>query len=32
MRTEGFSKSQVSHFYAEIDERVRTFVVRPIEG
>jgi transposase-like protein len=28
----GLSKSQVSRLCAEIDERVRTFLERPIEG
>ena len=28
----GISKSQVSRLCAEIDERVRTFLERPIEG
>jgi Transposase, Mutator family len=28
----GISKSQVSRMCAEIDERVRTFLKRPIEG
>jgi transposase-like protein len=29
---EGISKSQVSRLCAEIDERVQTFLARPIEG
>lgn len=29
---EGISKSQVSQFYAEIDERVQRFLHHPIEG
>ena len=32
MGTEGISKSQVSRLCGEIDERVRTFLSRPIEG
>ena len=32
MGLEGISKSQVSRLCAEIDERVRTFLHRPIEG
>ena len=32
MGMEGVSKSQVSRLCAEIDERVRDFLVRPIEG
>src|SRR5439155_21984830 len=32
MGTEGISKSQVSRLGGEIDERVRTFLSRPIEG
>jgi transposase-like protein len=32
MGLEGVSKSQVSRFCAEIDERVRDFLGRPIEG
>jgi len=32
MGMEGISKSQVSRLCAEIDERVRTFLGRPIEG
>jgi transposase-like protein len=32
MGMEGISKSQVSRLCAEIDERVRTFLDRPIEG
>ena len=32
MGMEGISKSQVSRLCAEIDERVQTFLCRPIEG
>ena len=32
MGLEGISKSQVSRLCAEIDERVHTFLHRPIEG
>ena len=32
MGLEGISKSQVSRLCAEIDERVQTFLRRPIEG
>src|ERR1700741_1430702 len=32
MGMEGISKSQVSRLCAEIDERVQTFLTRPIEG
>ena len=32
MGMEGISKSQVSRLCGEIDERVRTFLSRPIEG
>jgi transposase-like protein len=32
MAMEGISKSQVSRLCAEIDERVRDFLARPIEG
>ena len=32
MGMEGISKSQVSRLCDEIDERVQTFLARPIEG
>jgi len=32
MGMEGISKSQVSRLCEEIDERVQTFLARPIEG